>query len=405
MGNLLELPVGKTMVGSSPRCNLRLQQPGIQPVHCLIVRGDDGLTVRRWATDTQLNGLAFDEAPLKSGDCLVLGGVELELVQEPGEAELTPSCDQQTAEQAVEECERLLDVVEEAVDARADCEVEPRERLTVDFAPAAVVEEVAPMVAVEAPEAAAVEAELEAETEGATVEESAQPEVVPAVDAAEVVFRELQSACGVARGRSRKLLQSLRSERDQNRELLGQLGEAAEQLVALRRQATESPAGQNNIQVELRDWEQQVQQLQGQIATLETLLADHTRQMIELQQELASSRAEARVVIKPADDTFFGTREFGDGCATFPTAAAVQIADAVDGGAEDDFVPRHEHLPAEWAAPVAEESVVAVSNAEPVEEHSTIEASEPAFDWAASRRDAGKPWAEPDHRGRTRGSA
>ena len=223
-GQLLEVPLGKTMVGSSPRCNLRLQQPGIQPVHCLIVRGDDGLSVRRWASDTQLNGLAFDEAPLKSGDCLALGGVELELVQEPGEAELRPSCDQQTAEQAVEECERLMDVVEEAVDARADCEVEPRERLTVDFAPAAVDEAVAPMVAVEAAEAAAVEAELEAETEGATVEKSARPEVVPAVDAAEVVFRELQSACGVARGRSRKLLQSLRSERDQNRELLGQFG-------------------------------------------------------------------------------------------------------------------------------------------------------------------------------------
>ena len=393
-GELLELPVGKTMVGSSPRCNLRLQQPGIQPVHCLIVRGDDGLSVRRWATDTQLNGLAFDEAPLRSGDCLALGGVELELVQEPGEAEMPPSCDQQTAEQAVEECERLLDVVEEAVDARADCEAEQRERLTVDFAPATIVEEVAPLLAVEVPEAAAVEAEFEAETDGATIEESAQPEVVPAVDAAEVVFRELQSACGVSRGRSRKLLQSLRGERGQNRELIQQLGEAAEQLVALRRQATESPAGQNNIQVELRDWEQQVQQLQGQIATLETLLADHTRQMIELQQELANSRAEARVFIKPADDAY-SVRESSVTGAQVPIAPKVQIADAVDGGAEDDFVPRHEELPAEWAAPVAEESVVAISNAEPVEEHSTIEASESTFDWAASRRDAGKPWGEP----------
>ena len=176
---------------------------------------------------------------------------------------------------------------------------------------------------------------------------------------------------------------------------MGNSGEAAEQLVALRRQATESPAGQNNIHVELRDWEQQVQQLQGQIATLETLLADHMQQMMELQQELVSSRAEARVVIKPSDDTF-SVRESSVTGAYVPAAAEVQIADAVDGGAEDDYVPRHEHLQAEWAAPVAEESAVEVSKPEPVVQHSAIEASEPAFDWTASRREAGIPWAQPE---------
>ena len=79
-GQLLELPMGKTTIGSSPRCNLRLQQPGVQPLHCLIVHGPEGLSVRRWAKDTQLNGRAFDDAPLAEGDCLALGGVELELV-------------------------------------------------------------------------------------------------------------------------------------------------------------------------------------------------------------------------------------------------------------------------------------------------------------------------------------
>src|SRR4051812_31645760 len=97
-GQLLELPLGKTTVGSSPRCNLRLQQPGIQPVHCLIVRGEKGLLVRRWAADTRLNGLAFDEAPLKSGDCLELGSVELELVQEQVESENLASSEELTLE-------------------------------------------------------------------------------------------------------------------------------------------------------------------------------------------------------------------------------------------------------------------------------------------------------------------
>jgi len=45
------------MIGSSPRCNLRIEQPGVQPLHCLIVHGSEGLSVRRWAADTQLNGV------------------------------------------------------------------------------------------------------------------------------------------------------------------------------------------------------------------------------------------------------------------------------------------------------------------------------------------------------------
>src|SRR4051812_7655595 len=36
-GQLLELPEGKTTIGSSPRCNVRIEQAGVQPLHCLIV--------------------------------------------------------------------------------------------------------------------------------------------------------------------------------------------------------------------------------------------------------------------------------------------------------------------------------------------------------------------------------
>ena len=79
---LVALPCGKTTVGSSPRCNIRIQQPGVHPLHCLIVHEADGLTVRRWAADTLLNGESFDDARLAAGDHLSLGPVDLEIVGE-----------------------------------------------------------------------------------------------------------------------------------------------------------------------------------------------------------------------------------------------------------------------------------------------------------------------------------
>jgi hypothetical protein len=55
-GQLLDVPLGKVTIGSSPRCVLRLQQPGVEPVHCLIIHDVEGLTVRRWAAATRLTG-------------------------------------------------------------------------------------------------------------------------------------------------------------------------------------------------------------------------------------------------------------------------------------------------------------------------------------------------------------
>ncbi len=79
-GQLLDLPAGKTTIGSSPRCNVRIQQPGVQPLHCLIVDGPEGLRVRSWAGNTKLNGVPFEESALGLGDCLSLGPVELDVV-------------------------------------------------------------------------------------------------------------------------------------------------------------------------------------------------------------------------------------------------------------------------------------------------------------------------------------
>lgn len=76
----LELAGEKTTVGSGQSCTLRLTQEGVRPLHCLITRGDQGLTIRRWADGTLLNGELFTEAPLQLGDRLTLGPVELELI-------------------------------------------------------------------------------------------------------------------------------------------------------------------------------------------------------------------------------------------------------------------------------------------------------------------------------------
>ena len=78
---VVDLPCGKTTIGSSPRCNLRIQQTGVQPLQCLVVCDSEGLSVRRWAADTFVNGELFDDARLSVGDHLSLGPVDLEVVE------------------------------------------------------------------------------------------------------------------------------------------------------------------------------------------------------------------------------------------------------------------------------------------------------------------------------------
>src|SRR5262245_54942164 len=66
-GQLYELLPGKTTIGSSPRCNLRIAQPGVQPLHCLITSSPEGLRVRSWVANTTLNGMPFEESPFNPG--------------------------------------------------------------------------------------------------------------------------------------------------------------------------------------------------------------------------------------------------------------------------------------------------------------------------------------------------
>ena len=60
---------------------MRLLARGVQPLHCLILRGRDATVVRRWGPDTRLNGQAFSDARLSPGDRLTIGPIELEVLQ------------------------------------------------------------------------------------------------------------------------------------------------------------------------------------------------------------------------------------------------------------------------------------------------------------------------------------
>jgi len=79
-GQIVRLRSPKCTIGSGPRCTLRLRADGVQPVHCLVLRGAAGTVIRRFAADTRLNGRAFRDAQLVPGDRLSVGPIELEVL-------------------------------------------------------------------------------------------------------------------------------------------------------------------------------------------------------------------------------------------------------------------------------------------------------------------------------------
>jgi hypothetical protein len=70
----------KCTIGSAEQCTLRLRSRSVGRVHCLIVRGPNGTLVRRWSSDTRLNGSLFTDALLTPGDRLSIGGIDLEIL-------------------------------------------------------------------------------------------------------------------------------------------------------------------------------------------------------------------------------------------------------------------------------------------------------------------------------------
>jgi hypothetical protein len=289
-GQLVELPVGKTTIGSSPRCNLRIQKPGVQPVHCLIVHGPEGLTVRRWAANTQLNGVAFDEAPLVEGDCLTIGGVELELVPTrpitSRPEELTPKPNALS--------DALLDTMQESVDAMADMDA-----ISVAAEPPAIWQVArAPEFEPIAPAVVEVVAEVPATTVDPALDDAAE---LHASEAAEFVFQELQLACANSRGRTRKLLAALRAKQENYNELAERLSDVESQLAELRKLRNEWDETQCGHEAERREWEAQLQELRLQLSEWEVRLAEQAQHLAELREELAVARLNESAVDESTD--------------------------------------------------------------------------------------------------------
>jgi hypothetical protein len=111
------LSASKCSIGSASDDTLRLFGAGVAPAHCLILRGRDQTVVRSWGAATRLNDRPFSDAPLKIGDRLGVGPLELEVVanadSEPVDVEswlCLPSEDDSDPEQKIaDEKQRLAE--------------------------------------------------------------------------------------------------------------------------------------------------------------------------------------------------------------------------------------------------------------------------------------------------------
>jgi hypothetical protein len=79
---LVRVNSSKCSIGSADACTIRLNGAGVQPVHCIILRGESETVVRRWAEDLSLNGRRFDDATLKPGDLLSFANIRIEIVSD-----------------------------------------------------------------------------------------------------------------------------------------------------------------------------------------------------------------------------------------------------------------------------------------------------------------------------------
>ncbi|MEM8944479.1 MAG: hypothetical protein AAGD11_04785 [Planctomycetota bacterium] len=77
---IVDLAPGKSTVGSSERCQVRIIDHEAQPLHCLVVQDGATVSVTRWATGVLLNGEHFATASFEPGDCLQIGQVKMSLV-------------------------------------------------------------------------------------------------------------------------------------------------------------------------------------------------------------------------------------------------------------------------------------------------------------------------------------
>ncbi|MEM8864915.1 MAG: hypothetical protein AAGF31_05145 [Planctomycetota bacterium] len=278
------LAAGATTIGGGPRCSLRVKGEGVQPLHCVISPSADGLVVRRWAIDTKLNGDDFSESPLKLGDRLTVGSVEM-VVTAPDDfvsASDTPAEDLAEKQVETEPPQTTSSLGELAAPLPAVPAHLLQPWLAKDAATAERVDEV-PATPSPQPTPPA------AETDSAKLSEE-----LSAADSA--LIGETR---GIARGRVRKLVDALREERERQadarqreEQLTAEHAELTETLATLRLQAEQA----ETTEAELRADQAATQLLLGEATqlaeSLQATIAKRDTQIEELQAEVSRIESE-----------------------------------------------------------------------------------------------------------------
>lgn len=79
-GQIIPFRAAKCTVGAGHACTHRIVARGVEPLHCLIVRGTAATVVRSLSPHTRLNGQRFGDAVLRPGDRLSIGPVDFQVI-------------------------------------------------------------------------------------------------------------------------------------------------------------------------------------------------------------------------------------------------------------------------------------------------------------------------------------
>ena len=78
-GGVFRIPESTCTIGSSKQCDLRLDNVGAHPVHCLILQGTAHTVMRSWNGPFRLNGELVEFAQLRPGDQFEVGIAKFEV--------------------------------------------------------------------------------------------------------------------------------------------------------------------------------------------------------------------------------------------------------------------------------------------------------------------------------------